>query len=184
MRRQCLLHLFATILLVSALPSPAVDDSTKKVLAGAAAAAGIAAIIHSQHHHDDSKHHHDQQREAVFERGYRDGLQNARFNDYKDEKEYRKGYDAGIEERQAHIYHNQPNRWEEDRHHAPQNLMHTCALATARHFDLSPGHVTPLSSKKTDHHHLYKITVKYGHHKQAICSIHENGKVEKIKRKD
>ncbi|MEH6609048.1 MAG: hypothetical protein V7696_06735 [Halioglobus sp.] len=166
-----------------ASPTYAIDDNAQKVLIGAAAVAGIAAIIHSQHHHDDSKHHHDEKREAAFERGYRDGLQNARYNDYKDQNEYLKGYNAGIDERQAHVHHNQQNRWEPDRHAASNQLMHQCAVATAHHFDVSPGHVTPISSEKKDHH-LYKIKLKYGHHKLAYCSIHKNGEIKKIKRAD
>lgn len=184
MRNILLTTLGLTVILMLPKVGYAMDDNTKKTLAAAAAVAGVAAIVHSQHHHDDSKHHHDEKQEAAFERGYRDGLQNARYNDYKDEKAYRKGYDAGIEERQAHVHHNQPNRWDEGKHHAPHKLMHQCAAATARHFDVAPGHVTPLESHKVDHHHLYKITLKYGHHKQAVCSIHENGDIEKIKRKD
>ena len=156
------------------------DEDTQKVLIGAAAVAGIAAIAHSHHHHDSGKHHQDEKHEAVFERGYRDGLQNARYNNYTNDDAYTQGYNAGIDERQAHVHHNQPNRWPEEQHAASNYLMHTCALAVARHFDVNPGHVIPQESTRKDHHE-YQIRLKYGHHRHAICRIRENGEVKRIK---
>jgi hypothetical protein len=173
----------ALVLLTPVMPIRAMDDDTKKILAGAAAIAGIAALAHSQHHHDDGKHHKDEQREAEFERGYRDGLQNARFNDYSQSKNYAKGYDAGMDERQAHIYHNQPNRWQPEQHAASNYLQHRCALAVADRFDVGPNHVTPLDSKRLDKNE-YKIKLRYGHHRHAVCRIREDGRIEHIANKD
>ena len=66
---------------------------------------------------------------------------------------------------------------------AEEEHVFTCAMATARHFDVSPGHVTPISSEKKDHH-VYRIKLKYGHHKMAYCSIQKNGEIKRIKRED
>ena len=172
----------AAALLLTA-PAQGMDDDTKKLLAGAAAVAGVAAIVHSQHHHDDSKHHRDEKQEAAFERGYRDGLYHARYNDHHDSRAYRKGYDAGAEERLAGVRHNQPNRWEQDQHGAPNYMLHTCAVAVARAFDVREGHVTPLNSHRADKHG-YSVRLKYGHHKQAICHITEHGRVSEIRKKE
>lgn len=174
---------FAIGVALAALSSQSVlgmDDDTKKVLVGAAAIAGIAAIAHSQHHHDSGKHHRDEKHEAVFERGYRDGLQNARFNNYTNDNAYAQGYNAGSDERQAHVYHNQPNRWPDEHHAASSYLLHRCALAVADRFDVNPNHVIPQSSTRKDHHE-YKVRLKYGHHRHATCRINDNGKVDHIK---
>lgn len=73
---------------------------------GAAAGVAIGAIIgaailaHKSGHHDDGQHYSDAQREADYERGYRDGLHGQPQSSYgRNNDSYRSGYDNGVEQR-------------------------------------------------------------------------------------
>ncbi len=59
-----------------------------KVAIGAAALLGAIALAHKSHHHEDNSHHDDVDREAEFDRGFRDGKYNHSFNDYKSHSLY------------------------------------------------------------------------------------------------
>jgi hypothetical protein len=176
----CIIATIVTLAAASSLPARAMDENTRKILVGAAAIAGIEAIAHSQHHHDNGKHHQDEKREAEFERGDRDVLQNARFNNYSNQNNYVQGCNSGIDERQAHVRHNQSNRWESNQHAASNYLLHKGALAVADHFEVNPNHVIPQESTRLDLHE-YKVRRKHGRHRPASCRIGENGRVEKVK---
>lgn len=71
--------------------------------AGTAAAAGVAAIIgaailaHKSGHHDDGRHYSDAEREAQYERGYRDGLHG--LSSREGAESYQSGFRNGVEQR-------------------------------------------------------------------------------------
>ena len=79
---------------------------------GAAAAVGIAAgaailgalLSHKSHHHEDKQHESDEAAQE-FERGYRDGLHNAAYHNYNRNDSYARGYEAGVDERNANLRH-------------------------------------------------------------------------------
>jgi len=71
-----------------------------KVAIGAAALLGAIALAHKSHHHDDNKHHNDVDREAEFDRGFRDGKYNHSYNDFNKTADYRSGYEQGANSRE------------------------------------------------------------------------------------
>lgn len=74
--------------------------NTGAVVAGAAAISliGAIALSHKAHDHDDGKHY-DDDRDAVYERGYRDGLYSQSYHNYDKSDAYSKGYQAGVSQR-------------------------------------------------------------------------------------
>jgi len=75
------------------------------IAAGAAAIIGAIALAHRSHHHDDGKHYDDANKEAEYERGYRDGLYNSTYHNYSNTREYSTGYSAGVEQRKNNTRH-------------------------------------------------------------------------------
>ena len=73
-----------------------------KVAIGAAAILGAIAMAHKSHHHEDNRHHDDVNREAEFDRGYRDGEYSHSYNNYNDTQDYRDGYQQGADSREHH----------------------------------------------------------------------------------
>lgn len=65
----------------------------------AAAIIGAIALTHKAHHHEDNKHFDDVNREAEYERGYRDGLYNNSYHNYSNSKDYSEGYGVGVAHR-------------------------------------------------------------------------------------
>jgi hypothetical protein len=74
------------------------NDAAAAAIAGAAIIAGVAALSHKSHHRDDQEYN-DSQSYAEFERGHRDGLMAHSFADYNNSKQYRDGYQSGVNER-------------------------------------------------------------------------------------
>lgn len=74
------------------------SNAAAAAIAGAAIIAGVAALSHKSHHRDDQDWN-DSQSYAEFERGHRDGLLAHSFADYNNSKQYRDGYQSGVEER-------------------------------------------------------------------------------------
>lgn len=80
--------------------------------AAAGAVAGLALLgallNHKSSHHDDGRHLDDQQSEAQYERGYNDGLYNAAYHNYDRQDAYSRGYEAGVNQRNANLqnHHN------------------------------------------------------------------------------
>lgn len=74
-------------------------------IGAAAAIIGAIAMSHKSHHHDDDKHHDDPNKEAEYERGYRDGLYNSSYHNYSNTENYRKGYEAGVKQRRQETSH-------------------------------------------------------------------------------
>lgn len=75
------------------------------IAAGAAAIIGAAIIAHKAHQHAEEKHYEDANKEAEFDRGYRDGLYNNSYHDYNSSEEYRSGYTSGVNQRNNEIPH-------------------------------------------------------------------------------
>ncbi len=74
------------------------NDAAAAAIAGAAIIAGVAALSHKSHHRNDQEYD-DSQSYAEFERGHRDGLLAHHFADYNNSKQYRDGYQSGVNER-------------------------------------------------------------------------------------
>jgi hypothetical protein len=75
------------------------------IAAGAAAVIGAIALSHRSHHHDNDTHYDDVNKEAEYERGYRDGLYNSAYHNYSNVKEYSEGYGAGVAQRRNNSQH-------------------------------------------------------------------------------
>ena len=79
--------------------------NTGAILGVAAGAAILGALLsHKSHHHKDREHESDDHARE-FERGYRDGLHNASYHNYNRDDSYARGYEAGVDERQANLRH-------------------------------------------------------------------------------
>lgn len=74
------------------------NDAAAAAIAGAAILAGVAALSHKSHHRNDQEYA-ESQSYAEFERGHRDGLLAHSFADYNNSKQYRDGYQSGVNER-------------------------------------------------------------------------------------
>lgn len=75
------------------------SNNAAAIALGAAAILGIAALAHNADKHDDKRHYDDQQKEAAYERGYRDGLYNQSYHNYDRSDAYSDGYVAGVDQR-------------------------------------------------------------------------------------
>jgi hypothetical protein len=73
------------------------------VAAGALIAALIASSSHKSGNHDDGQHYSDSQKEADYERGYRDGLHNSPYRASGDRDSYSSGYNNGVEQRDREL---------------------------------------------------------------------------------
>ncbi|MBB3989820.1 hypothetical protein [Croceicoccus naphthovorans] len=75
-------------------------------VAAVAGAALLAALVsHKSHHHDDNKHDDDAEAEALYERGYTDGLHNVAYHNSGRSDAYSSGYSAGVDQRTANTGH-------------------------------------------------------------------------------
>jgi hypothetical protein len=78
------------------------DAATVAAVAGGAAL--LAALLsHKSGHHDDGQHSNDSQKEADYERGYRDGLHNSAWRNDSRSESYGTGYQAGVDQRQREL---------------------------------------------------------------------------------
>jgi hypothetical protein len=69
------------------------------IVAGAATVVGGLVLAHKAHDHENNRHFDDANKEAEFERGFRDGLYNSAYHNYSSSREYSDGYSAGVEKR-------------------------------------------------------------------------------------
>lgn len=88
------------------------NDNTKRNAAigiGVVAAGiiGAIALSHKSHHHEKNggNHHNDANKEAEYERGYRDGLHNGNYHNYSNTNDYKYGYQAGVKQRRLELSH-------------------------------------------------------------------------------
>lgn len=80
--------------------SSGTDSSEAAAVAlGAAALIGAVALAHNSHQHKDGKHYSDNEKEADYERGYRDGLYSTGYHNYSRSNAYSDGYEAGSRQR-------------------------------------------------------------------------------------
>jgi len=87
-------------------PNTGMSTGTKVGAAvGIAAIIGAIAVAHKANHHDDDKHYDDVNKEAEFERGYRDGLYNNAYHNYSNAREYSEGYGSGVANRRQNTSH-------------------------------------------------------------------------------
>jgi hypothetical protein len=161
-----------------ALPRPALamDDDAQKALIAAAAIAGVAALVHHNKNHDDGKHKNEADYEAEYERGYRDGLYSAAFNNYNRSDAYSSGFDAGLHERNVRVKHNQSNNWEADRHDSPNEAQVGCIREASSRWGINRYDITPTSSRKTDKR-TYEVIISAGYHR-ATCGANAKGVVK------
>lgn len=78
------------------------DAATVAAVAGGAAL--LAALLsHKSGHHDNGQHYDDSQKEADYERGYRDGLHNSAYRNNGNNDSYGSGYQNGVDQRQREL---------------------------------------------------------------------------------
>lgn len=79
-------------------------NDAAKVAAIAGGAALLAALLsHKSGHHENGQHDDDSQKEADYERGYRDGLHNSSWRNDSRSESYGTGYQAGVDQRQREL---------------------------------------------------------------------------------
>lgn len=84
------------------------DAATVAAVAGGAAL--LAALLsHKSGHHEDGQHMNDSQKEAEYERGYRDGLHNSAYRNSSNNDSYSSGYQNGVNQRQQELDHDNNN---------------------------------------------------------------------------
>jgi hypothetical protein len=84
------------------------DAATVAAVAGGAAL--LAALLsHKSGHHDDGQHMTDSQKEAEYERGYRDGLHNSSYRNNTNNDSYSSGYQNGVNQRDQELNHSNNN---------------------------------------------------------------------------
>lgn len=142
-------------------------DGTAAVIA-AAALLGIAALSHHDGHYEEGKRYDDHREKAEFERGYRDGLHNARQNDYNRTQAYRDGFKSGQHERDLRISHNQRNQWKEDRHAADGRMKRKALHEAEKYWGIARGSATPVSSTYNEKNGRYRIKVAAGYHHGVV----------------
>lgn len=73
--------------------------------AGVVAGAAIlgALLTHKSHHHEDGQHHQSAQDEALYDRGFNDGLYNAPYHNADRSDAYSEGYTAGVDQRSVNL---------------------------------------------------------------------------------
>lgn len=83
------------------------DGSGAAVVGAVAVGAiiGAALLAHKAGHHDDGKHFDDADKEADYERGYRDGLYQQPYHNYGRSDSYSSGYENGVEQRARETSH-------------------------------------------------------------------------------
>lgn len=79
------------------------NDAAKVAAAAGGAALLIALLSHKSGHHDDGQHYTDSQKEADYERGYRDGLHNSSYRNNGNNESYSSGYQNGVDQRQREL---------------------------------------------------------------------------------
>ena len=78
------------------------DAATVAAVAGGAAL--LAALLsHKSGHHDDGQHMNDSQKEAEYERGYKDGLHNSAYRNNSNNDSYSSGYQNGVNQRDQEL---------------------------------------------------------------------------------
>jgi hypothetical protein len=84
------------------------DAATVAAVAGGAALL-VALLSHKSGHHDDGQHFNDSQKEADYERGYRDGLHHNSYRNNNNSDSYSSGYRSGVDQRQRELDHGNNN---------------------------------------------------------------------------
>jgi hypothetical protein len=164
----------ASAFLLAATPLRA-DNDAAKIAVGAAAIHGVAALAHQNQHHKDDKHHNTAEKEAVYERGFQDGLHNASYHpDPNHESSYREGYDAGADERKLRTGHYRDHEWEQDRHAAPRFAMQTCVGEVSSSTNINPRDITPVTSRRSGSDYLVEVASGYRHY---TCTVDGDGEV-------
>ncbi len=162
-------------------PVQAKDKDTEKALLAAAAIAGIAALAHNSKHHRSGSHTSDSQWEHDFDRGHRDALHGARYNNYNQSEAYKEGFESGRVERANQLNYNQSNHWQTNQHNSPSLARRACIGEASSQWGINPRQVSAMDSSPKGNH-SYKVKVTSGYH-HASCEATEGGSVTKFKDK-
>ncbi|WP_299353486.1 hypothetical protein [uncultured Shimia sp.] len=149
----------------------ALSDDEKKALA-AAAILGIAALAHNKNHYHEGYQPKDADSTAQFERGYRDGLHNERYDSRHSGENYAQGYDAGQKERQNRLSHKT-----RDVHgtKVPTAAIRSCKDEVASSLNVGKHDVHLIKAGQEGSDNFY-IEMAAGH-KHLICGSSGAGKV-------
>lgn len=162
-------------------PVQAKSDDTKKALLAAAAIAGLAALAHNSKHHKSGSHNNDAQWEHDFDRGHRDAMHGARYNNHNQSEAYKEGFESGRVERSNQLNYNQSNHWQTNQHQSPSLARRACIGEASSQWGINPRQVSAMDSSPKGKHQ-YKVKVTSGYH-HATCVASEQGNVSKFKDK-
>jgi len=80
-------------------------NSGAKTALGVAAGAAILGAIFASKHDDDDRDDERRESDREYDRGYTDGLHNASYHNRRGTDEYKLGYEAGVNQRNANLRH-------------------------------------------------------------------------------
>jgi len=164
-----------TALMATGTTAQANNDGTKAAVAAAAVALGVAAVVHNKHHHKDNEHSSDAMNEADYERGYQDGVHNYHFDEHRDSRAYKDGFDAGVYDRKHRVSHYREDDDYRERHGAPGLAQRACVGEASASWDVNPRDIYPVRSKQIGgNDYLVEVASGYRHGK---CEVSAEGRI-------
>lgn len=159
---------------VALQPAFAEDGENAKKIAGAIAILGIAAMLHDKHHYREGYEPGSEVEYADFERGYRDGLHNNRYDTRWATQAYSEGFSAGQHERDARLSHHD-NRQAGYNIGAPGAAVSSCAREAANQWGTSHSNVHPTKVRQAASNDFY-IELTAGRH-TGVCEVSKDGQI-------
>ena len=139
---------------------------------GALAILGVAALSHNKNHYRDDYEPAGEQQTAAFERGYRDGLHNERYDSSHNSSHYSQGYDAGAKERDNRLAHKTKNIGGTK---VPVAAKRACVSEAASSWGVGRHDVHTVNAGQEGADNFY-IELASGH-KHVICGTNSKGQV-------
>ncbi|MGR3660475.1 MAG: hypothetical protein ACU0CA_04695 [Paracoccaceae bacterium] len=160
---------------LAATPSIASKESDQAA-AAALLLLGIAALAHTSDHHADGKHYTNSNNVADFERGYNDGLYNARYDSRHSTVTYGDGFSAGLKERDNRLAH---RRYDAPKK-TPTKALKSCIHKAAQKWGRNKHELHVTNSRKGGAGN-YHVEISSGH-KHGNCKVEANGKILSFKK--
>ncbi|WP_343115852.1 hypothetical protein [Ostreiculturibacter nitratireducens] len=154
--------------------APVRAKPSEEQIAGAIALLGIAALAHHEGHYRGGWSPTSEAETADFERGYRDGLHNERYDTRWDTRAYSEGYDAGQKERSHRLSHS-GNRSRGDHVDAPTLAVRGCVGEASAQWGRDPRDIHATRSRQMGSNDFY-IEVGAGHH-HGVCEVGATGNI-------
>lgn len=161
----------ALCLSMAGQPAAANSDDAKKI-AGALAILGVAALLHDKHHYHDGYQPQTDRDLANYERGFRDGLHNNRYDTRWGSPSYSHGFSAGQHERQARLSHHD-NRQHGYNAALPHPALVKCVGAASNAWNVSSRDVHATRVQKVASQDIY-VELVAGRH-VGVCEVSPGG---------